>query len=179
MPVKPIWKGLIAAAASGLSGCWFGAPKTTYHVDDPYNFLTAAAMHGIVPVMVVGEPYPDKRDQVEAAVVAAFARNFTTLGTPFRAAPPTPGAGIKVVVIFNAVGTPPARKVCEDPTQVATEAAKARTSAAAVFCGDGPYSEYWLSFPAPQSPEDPKFTDMMNRLAYFAIPREPNPERGR
>jgi hypothetical protein len=169
---------VIAAAASGLSGCWFGAPRTTYHVDAPYNFLADAASRGIIPVMVVGEPYPGRRDQVEAALVTAFDRNFKSLNNPFRAMPPTAGPGTKIVVIFNAVGTPAARKVCEDPTQIATEPAKGRTSVAAVYCGDGPYSEYWLSFPTPQSPEDPKFPDMMNRLAYFTVPREANPERG-
>jgi hypothetical protein len=91
--------------------------------------------------------------------------------------PPAPGEGTKIVVIFNAGRTPLARTVCADPTRIETGGPQDRLQAAAIYCGDGPYSEYSMSFPTPQSPEDPKFAELMEELAYNAIPRERDPAR--
>lgn len=170
-------KKALLAITSALAGCVIGAPRTTYHVDDPFSFLAHAASQGVIPVMVVGEPYPGRRDKVEDVVVQAFTRTFASLGHPFRATPPRAGEGTKIVVVFNAARPPLARTVCADPTQFGAGAAQSRTWAAAIYCGDGPYSEYSMSFPTPQSPEDPKFAEMMGQLAYYAIPRERNPDR--
>jgi hypothetical protein len=175
--LKKAFLAITGAITGALAGCVIGAPRTTYYVDEPFSFLAYAAAHGIVPIMVVGEPYPGRRAQVEDAVVQAFTRTFASLGTPFRAMAPTAGEGTKIVVVFNAARAPLARHVCADPSQIQTGGPQSRTWTAAVYCGDGPYSEYSMSFPAPQSPEDPKFAEMMAQLAYYTIPRERNPDR--
>lgn len=54
-----------------------------------------------------------------------------------------------------------------------------RTSVRALYCGDGPYSEYTMSFFAPTSPEEPKFAELMDQLALYLVPRERNPEQRR
>jgi hypothetical protein len=164
------------AALAGLTGCVIGG-RTIYHVDNPFQFLAHAASQGVIPVMVVGQPYPDRQAQVSAATVEAFERNFRSLGSPFRAAEPEAGTSTKIVVLFNVGDSPLARDICADPTRIVAGPRASRTSVRALYCGDGPYSEYSMSFPTPQSPEDPKFGEMMNKLAYFTVPREPNPER--
>jgi hypothetical protein len=164
------------AAPLAVAGCVMGAPSTRYYVDDPYQFFSYAASRGVIPVIAVGEPYGGRRAEVESAIVGALDRNFPSLGNPFRAAPPTPGEGTKVVVVFNA--SPTSHAVCSDPTRYAGPAATGPTTTAyAVYCGVGPYSDYWLTFPTPASPADPQFHAHMRRLTYFAIPREQDPSR--
>lgn len=176
--LKKAFLAAFGAVTSALAGCVIGAPRTTYHVDHPFQFLAYAASKGIVPVMVVGEPYPGRRELVENVVVQAFSRTFPSFGDVFRAMEPTAGEGTKIVVVFNAPRVPLARVVCADPTRIQTrESGQSRIWVAAIYCGDGPYSEYSMSFPTPQSPEDPKFAEMMGQLAYFTIPREPDPDR--
>lgn len=165
------------AAALALAGCVTGSPMTHYHVDDPYVFFSYAASRGVIPIMVVGEPYPDRRAQVETAVLAALDRNFRSLGNPFRAVPPAASEGTKVVVVFNGSDATILPGACSDPRAAGGGPAGPRLSARAVYCGVGPYSEYWISFPTPGSPEDPQFRDNMSRLVYFAIPREAEPSR--
>jgi hypothetical protein len=129
--------------------------------------------------MVVGDPYPGRRPQVERAVLTALDHNFRSLGNPFRAVPPAPGEGTKVVVVFNGGDAMILHGVCNDPTRIGSAPAGPRLTARAVYCGVGPYSEYWMSFPAPGSPDDPQFHDHMARLIYFAVPREMAPSRRR
>lgn len=168
-------KGTGIAAVLTVAGCVTGAPSTQYHVVNPYVFFSHAASRGVIPVMAVGDPYPGRRAQVEAAIVAALDRNFRSFGNPFRAVPPAPGEGTKVVVVFNA--TPLAQGVCGDPSRNGGAPAGATTTAFAVYCGVGPYSEYWMSFPTPPSPDDPQFRAHMLQLTHYAIPREEDPAR--
>ena len=165
------------AAALALAGCVTGGPMTHYHVSEPYVFFSYAASRGAIPVMVVGDPYPGRRPQVESVVADALDRNFRFLGNPFRTVPPAPGEGTKVVVIFNGPDSTIVAGACDDPTRMGSGPSGPRTTARALYCGVGPYSEYWMSFPTPASPEDPAFREHMASLIYFGIPREPEPSK--
>lgn len=177
-------KDVCAAAVAGLggllAGCVIGG-RTIYHVDDPFQFLAHAARQGTISIMVVGEPYPNKGDQVAAAIASAFDHTFASLGNPFRPAEAGPANVSKIVVLFNTAHNISAQTVCADPSKIA--AAKPgsglRTSVRALYCGDGPYSEYTMSFFAPSSPEDEKFAALMRDLALNTVPRERNPDRDR
>jgi hypothetical protein len=158
-----------------VGGCVIGG-STIYHVDDPFQFLAHAASHGGIAIMVVGDPYPNRQDQVGAAIAAAFDRTFASLGNPFRVAEPSADPVSKIVVLFNA-SNELARTVCADPTKIVTGPTGARMTVRAYYCGDGPYSEYSMSFFPPQSPEDEKFAEFIRQLARFTVPREINPDR--
>lgn len=177
MPFK--LKTALAAILGGLGafagGCVIGG-STIYHVDDPFQFLAHAARHGGIAIMVVGDPYPNRREQVGAAIAAAFDRTFASLGNPFRVAEPSADPVSKIVVLFNA-SNELARTVCADPTGIVTGPTGTRMSVRAYYCGDGPYSEYSMSFFPPTSPEDEKFAELMRQLAYNTVPRERNPDR--
>jgi len=172
-------KTTLAAVAGGIGtligGCVLGG-STIYHVDDPFQFLAHAASHGGIAIMVVGDPYPNRKDQVGAAIAAAFDRTFASLGNPFRVAEQSADPVSKIVVLFNA-SNELAGVVCADPTKIVTGATGTRMSVRAYYCGDGPYSEYSMSFFPPQSPEDETFADLMRQLARFTVPREINPDR--
>lgn len=161
-----------------MAGCVIGG-RTIYHVDNPFSFLAQAAGQGTVAVMVVGDPYPNRRDQVGGVIADAFDLTFKSLGNPFRVAEPAPGPISKIVVLFNASNATSAQTICNDPAKIATGTSGLRTAVRALYCGDGPYSEYSMSFLTPQSPEDPKFADLMRQLADLTVPREPNPDRFR
>lgn len=173
------FKTALAAIAGSIGalvgGCVIGG-STIYHVDDPFQFFAHAASHGGIAIMVVGDPYPNRKDQVGAAIAAAFDRTFASLGNPFRVAEPSADPVSKIVVLFNA-SRELARTVCADPTKIVTGATGARMSVRAYYCGDGPYSEYSMSFFPPASPEDEKFAELMRQLARFTVPREINPDR--
>ena len=163
--------------ALGVAGCVTAAPHTTYHVDDPYQFLAYAASRGSVPVMVVGDPYPGRRAEVEQAAVTAFQNNFPSFGKAFQTAAPAAGEGTKVVLVF-ASRPPFAPTACADPTRSAAAGAPgAGMMVSAVYCGVGPYSDYWMSFPAPASPDSPDFRQKLAQLAHHAVPRDINPDR--
>lgn len=169
---KILAPGLALAAA----GCVTGAPRTTYHTDNPFSFLAYAASHGGVPVMVVGDPYPGRGAEVERVALAAMESNFRSLGNVFRAVPPAPGEGTKMVFVFNGQVPTTPQSICRDPTTAGGGAAPTMTLNV-VYCGVGPYSDYWMSFPAPASPDSPAFRERVSEVAYFAVPREINPER--
>jgi hypothetical protein len=173
-------KTLLAAVAAGLtgmlSGCVIGG-RTIYYVDDPFLFLAHAAAHGGLAIMVVGDPYPERRDQVNGAVLAAFDRTFASLDHAFRIAEQSADPVSKIVVLFNATNAVSAQTVCADPGKIAFGSAGVRTSVRALYCGDGPYSEYTMSFFILGSPEDETFADMMRQLALNTVPRERNPEQ--
>jgi hypothetical protein len=177
VPSKP--KTLFAAITAGIGafvgGCVIGG-STIYHVDDPFQFLAHAAGHGGIAIMIVGDPYPNRKDQVGAALAAAFDRTFASLGNPFRVAEPSADPVSKIVVLFNA-SNELARNICADPTKMVGGPTGTRMSVRAVYCGDGPYSEYSMSFFPPSSPEEEKFFELMRQLARFTIPREINPDR--
>jgi hypothetical protein len=177
--VKTALKTGMAAIAGGvgalMGGCVIGG-NIIYHVDDPFQFFAHAASHGGIAIMVVGDPYPNRGAQVGAALAAAFDRTFASLNNPFRVAEPSADPVSKVVVLFNA-SNELARNVCADPTKIATAPTGARMKVRALYCGDGPYSEYSMSFFPPSSPEDEKFSELMRQLAYNAVPRERDPAR--
>jgi hypothetical protein len=169
-------KVLASGLTLAVAGCVTGAPRTTYHTDDPFSFLAHAASHGGVPVMVVGEPYPGRRADVESAAVAAMQTNFRSLGNAFRAVPPAAGEGTKMVFVFNGrVPTTP-QSVCLNPAAAGGAAAPTMTLNV-VYCGVGPYSDYWMSFPAPPAPDSPAFRERVAEVAYYAVPREINPDK--
>jgi hypothetical protein len=169
-------KRVLAIVVGALTGCVIGG-RTIYYVDDPFQFLAHAAKQGVIPIMIVGDPYPSRGQFVAAALLDAFDRNFKTLGNPFRWVEPDASASSKIVVMFDVATSVRPQTICADPTQLVAGPTKARMSVRALYCGDGPYSEYSMSFPTPQSPEDPKFAEMMNQLAFFTVPRELNPDR--
>ena len=166
-----------AAVALALGGCVTGS-GTVYHIDDPYQFFAYSAAHGGIPVVIVGNPYPDRRPQVEAASVAALERNFPSL-RGFRPVAAAPGEGTKVVLMFDPPNAPHASIVCRDPSSVSSGpgASAARMTIGAVYCGVGPYSEAWLSFDRPAAPDSPQFTKMMNQIVSDAVPRRRDPKR--
>lgn len=112
-------KTIFAALGAALAGCVIGG-RTIYHVDDPFVFFAHAASHGGIAVMVVGEPYPNKRDLVAGAIVAAFERTFKSLGTPFRIAEPSADPVSKIVVLFDTANNISAQTVCADPSKIAS-----------------------------------------------------------
>jgi hypothetical protein len=170
----------MAALSAAAAGCVIGG-RTIYHVDNPFQFLAHAASQGTIAVMVVGEPYPNKRDQVGAVIAAAFDRTFASLNNPFRVMAPAGANLSKIVVLFDTANNISAQTVCADPSKIASAkpGTGLRTSVRALYCGDGPYSEYTMSFFAPNSPEDEKFASAMRDLALNTIPRERNPDRDR
>jgi hypothetical protein len=168
----------VSGLAFGLAGCVTGAPTTTYHTDDPYSFLAYYASHGGVPIMVVGDPYPGRRAEVERAAVAAFERNFRSLGDSFRATPPTRGGFNKVVFVFNRPTPATVQSVCRDPAEAGGGGATQTMTVAVVYCAtDTPFSDYWMTFPTPSAPSDPVFQQRLAEVAYFAVPREINPAK--
>lgn len=167
----------VTAMALATGGCVIGS-GTLYHTDNPYQFFTYAAAHGGVPAMVVGDPYPGRRAQVESAAVAALERNFPSLGKAFWATPAARGDGTtKVVLMFNPPGIPLAAAVCADPTAVQSGPGGPRMTVDVVYCGVGPYSESWQSFDTPADPETPLFRDRLMQVVYDAVPRRRNPDR--
>jgi hypothetical protein len=173
--LKTVFAAIAAGLTGSMAGCVIGG-STIYHVDEPFQFLAHAAAHGGIAIMIVGDPYPNRREQVGAALTAAFDRTFASLGNPFRVAEPSADPVSKIVVLFNA-SNELARTVCADPTKIVTGATGTRMSVRAYYCGDGPYSEYSMSFFPPQSPDDEKFAELMRQLARFTVPREINPDR--
>jgi hypothetical protein len=173
--VKTAFVAIAGGIGTFLGGCVIGG-STIYHVDDPFQFLAHAAGHGGIAIMVVGDPYPNRRDQVGSVIAEAFDRTFASLGNPFRVAEPSADPVSKIVVLFNAKNEL-ARTVCADPTKIVTGSTGTRMSVRAYYCGDGPYSEYSMSFFPPSSSEDEKFAELMRQLAYNTVPREINPDR--
>jgi hypothetical protein len=176
--LKAVFAALTGGVGALMGGCVIGG-QTIYHVDNPFQFLAHAASQGTIAVMVVGDPYPNKGDQVASVIAAAFDRTFASLGNPFRVMPAGPEKVSKIVVLFNTRHNISAHTVCDDPSEIAsgTPGMGMRTSVRAIYCGDGPYSEYWMSFFAPSSPEDEKFAQLMRELALYTVPRERNPSQ--
>ena len=121
------------------------------------------------------------RSQVAQVIAAAFDRTFSSLNNPFRAAEASAANVSKIVVLFDTANNISAQTVYADPSKIASAkpGTGSRTSVRALYCGDGPYSEYTMSFFAPNSPEDEKFASLMRDLALNTIPRERNPDRDR
>jgi len=167
----------IAVAATALAGCVLSS-GTRYHVVDPYLFFDRAARGGQFPVVVIGEPFPGKQPYVEAAIIDAMNRQFPRAGGSFGAVQDAGGLHSRYVVVFNAPGRPLAQSICANTASIAPgvgTGAGDTIYASAAYCGDGPYSSSWVSFPNPGSPDSPEFHDAMMRLVMESIPREPDP----
>lgn len=175
MAFRPL--AALTAVAFLASACTGEIMNSQLYRANSDSFFAYGASRGEMLAVVAGNPFPVSKDVLEQAVTDAMQGNHYGPITHFSANP-GPGAdrNSRVVVAFNTPKAMHPHKLCENPTAVpSTGQEPGKLHADVAFCVESDlYSNVNVSIPAVDSPNDPRFRNMIASAMWSLIPaRDP------
>ena len=162
----------VLLAAMALAGCAQLGSGGRSEVTAFYrpSLVTYVARNGTFPMVVHGDPFGLPAEQTADAVRGASTlpawgghAAFVRTGDP---------GGLRLVVVFNPVDPNlPARRLCGDLSELATEPPNGGLHVLASFCRAGEWiTDASVRGSRPASPQDPAFREFMNQVIINALP---------
>jgi len=162
-----------------LAGCASQVTTQTSHdvyfrAGVPSEFGYAGGETGLMPVIILGNPFPLPKAAVDQSVVAAMQGKVNGPPVRFVAVPALSlPSGYAVVALLNAAPGTSANLLCAqrgllEPPPPRSE----RTTVLMAFCGNADARSWAFSTTGPVgSPEDPLFQDLIARTTFALLPR--------
>ena len=161
-----------------LTGC--ASQVTTQTSYDVYfrsgvrsEFGYAGGEAGVMPVIIVGSPFPLPKPAVEQSVTAAMQGRVN--GPPVRFVAVATSAmpeGYAVVALFNAGPGTSASLLCAQRGLLEPPPRSGRTTLLMAFCGNADARSWAYSTTGPvASPDDPLFQELIARTTFALLPR--------
>ena len=157
------------AIALFLTGCvtYIGNGGMADSVGSHLNYVTKS---GRLAVMVLGDPVPGKRAEIEAMVISALDNNFATLKTTFVATKLIVPAPDKILFVFNPEITALASEMCHAPAAAKAGNQGAKMRIGVIFCSGRARSQIWASLDRISSVDDLLLAEVIDGLAFRLIP---------
>lgn len=178
------WVAGLALASALLAGCSAVVTQTSYDtlfragVRSEFAF---GASGGVMPVIVVGNPFPPlPQAEVAQAVVDAMQGNVPGTGVSFAlASVQEVPAGYAVVVLLNASPGTSANLLCGRRADFPTPGSWRGASVLIAFCGNADARSWAFSSSGEvESPDDPLFRRLIARTTLAMLPPRDD-QRGR
>lgn len=161
-----------------LAGCASQVTTQTSHdvyfrAGVPSEFGYAGGEAGVMPVILIGNPFALPKAAVDQSVVAAMQGRVNGPAVRFVAVPALSlPSGYAVVVLLNAAPGTSANLLCarrglQDPPPPRP----GRTTVLMAFCGNADARSWAFSTTGPAaSPEDPLFQELIARTTFALLP---------
>lgn len=142
-----------------------------YRVGAVHEFAYAAGGRDFKTI-IIGNPFSQPKDQVDAAVTGAMQGNHPGPRTHFTTQPnDTAAPGYRITIMFNPPTAVDADDLCGDVSGLSAESASARLRMLAAFCSHGDVMSYvYASNATAVSPSHPTVRRMVANVMYELIP---------
>ena len=168
--VTMIFAALLAGCATQVT------TQTSYDVyfraGVPSEFGYASGEAGLMPVLIVGNPFPLPKPAVDQSIVAAMQGKVNGPPVRFVAVPASSlPAGYAVVVLLNAAPGTSANLLCAQRGLLEPPPRSGATTLLMAFCGNANARSWAYSTTGPTaSPEDPLFQELIARTTFALLP---------
>ena len=178
------WAGALVLSTALLAGCTAVVTQTSHDVlfraGVRSEFGFAAGPGRVMPVIVVGNPFPLPAADVAQQVVGAMQGNVPGTGVRFALASAQElPAGYAVVVLLDSSPGTSANVLCGRRGGLETPGSWRGASVLMAFCGNADARSWaFSSSGAVDSPDDPLFRQLIARTTFALLPARDD-SRGR
>ena len=158
--------------AAVLSGCSGTVMQSRIDRPGADQFFRYGAAPGEMKAVVVGNPFPVPKQEVDQAVVDAMQRNHNGPMTHFSTNPgPEAHKDYRIVMAFNTPTAFQPENLCKAPDTIPSGKDVKDLKLLAGFCvGDTLYSRAKVSATSISSPSDPRFKGMVQTAMRELVP---------
>jgi hypothetical protein len=173
--MKRVWHPLFLLGIALTVGACAGSLVTSQgraHRPGMPEIFDYAAARGEMPTVIIGDPFPGARKELEHAVSAALGHHYHGPPTRFTSRiAADPGTRHRLIVMFDPPKALPSAALCGDTKALAVPTSVGASRVLAVFCDRGViYSEATAGGPAPASPDDPALGAIIGAAMTALLP---------